>query len=299
MSDKTKGKATRTEATIPLDATVDVKLTEQAPAAPSTAAATAFEGGADPRADQTGAAEGRRVEGYRVPAAQGSPAHVGPPAPTLGDPILDMAAWLMGTPNGLDGVTIDTIAKAAGQPFAKVLEQYPTVDHIGAAIFEKVLSSMPEELGTELDNPLEDRLYAFLANDFNKLDPYKPFVAAITWHTANPLSPSFTLQAPVAARYIAYVTEQIREARARREIAWWSVPSLAAGAFWLLRMEALRFWVKDTSRSSARSRAHAHQLVRTFVAGLGGKLRITPNYRYDFLRRRPAPTGAPPPRKAT
>lgn len=196
-----------------------------------------------------------------------------PVAPTLGDPVLDAAARLMSRPGGVEVTTLAEIAKEAGATPEDVLRRFPSLDHAAAAIFHKVFDHLPREIGEEIDAPLEDRLFAFLNNDFTMLEPYKPFVAAISIHAANPLSPSFVLLAQQAARYTAYVTEQIRAARSRHEVSRWIVPTVAAGAFWLVRMEAVRNWVQDDSRKSSASRRYANQLVRTFVTTLGGRPR--------------------------
>jgi AcrR family transcriptional regulator len=216
------------------------------------------------------------------------------PSGTLGDPLLDAAARLMSRPGGMARTTLQEIAVEASAPVEQVLRRFPTLDHAAACIFEEVFRHLPQELGDEVDEPLEDRLYALLANDFARLAPYKDFVRAISLRTLNPLTPSFMLQAPLAARYAAYVSEQIRTAREHYDISRWTVPTLAAGAFWLVRMEALRFWMNDRSSTSAASMAHAHQLTRTFVKSLGGRPRNRRSLRREGQPARPQRYAGPP-----
>ena len=197
---------------------------------------------------------------------------VGEGASRLGDPVLEAGAHLFDK-DGWERTSLDRVASASHTPLDEVLRRYPTRDHLAAGIFSRVLDLVPRELSSEIEAnaPLEDRLFAVIVQELGLLEPHKAFVRQALGRLFQPFNPSIPLQAPLAMRFIAFVSEQIAVARDRRQIGKWVIPSVAATAFWALHLRILVRFLGDQGRGSEATYLDAHRWIRDFVRTLGGR----------------------------
>jgi AcrR family transcriptional regulator len=196
--------------------------------------------------------------------------HAGAAATRLGDPVLDAALDLFDQV-GWEHSSLEQVASAAKEPLEKVLRRFPTRDHLAAAIFDRVLDAVIDELSTEITAraSLEERLLAILTQEIVRLEPHRRFARKALGRILNPFAPSLALQARLAVRFIAYVTEQIAEARDRREVGFWVIPSVAATAFWGLHLQILIRWLNDDTAGFQEPLASADRWIRAFMRTLG------------------------------
>lgn len=206
----------------------------------------------------------------RTGRAAGRRPHAGAAADDLADRVLDAALDLFNQV-GWESASLEQVASAAKEPLEKVLRRFPTRDHLAAAIFDRVLDAVIDELSTEIAAraSLEERLLAMFTREIVLLAPHRRFARKALGRILNPFAPSLALQAPLAVRFIAYVTEQIAEARDRREVGFWVIPSVAATAFWGMHLQILIRWLNDDRAGFEEPLASADRWLRAFMRTLG------------------------------
>lgn len=200
--------------------------------------------------------------------------------PMLGDPILDAAARSF-SQYGWNATTVERVAADARVALKEVVRKYPSREHLAVAILGRVLDRLPDEFADEIQpqSSLRDRLYTITAHALRLLEPQKPFMRAVLQQTMNPLSMMGPMQLPDIARVTAFVREQISIARGRGEVSLWTVPSIAAGAWWVLHLRILSYWLGDLSPGSTQTHANADKWIGQFIRTLGGTAAETPSVR--------------------
>jgi AcrR family transcriptional regulator len=195
------------------------------------------------------------------------------PAPDVrSEKFLDGALAVMER-EGWEQASIERIAASTGVGLKELLDVYPSRDHIARAAIDRVLERLPAEFTDEVDDrsTLRDRLYSAVAHELRMMAPYRRFMGDLVRASLSPFSQAAALQVPLVTRYLAFIAEQIRVARAREEISSWAPAAAAASAFWLVHLRIVSYWLNDASPDHQQTHAVADRWIRQFVLALGGR----------------------------
>jgi len=188
---------------------------------------------------------------------------------------LSLAALRVVERDGWDGDWQEAVARESGVALAQVMARLPSREALAAAAMAWVLEQLPGEFADEVDadTPLHLRLYTIVAHELRAMAPYRNFLRGLLRDALNPFSATALAQVGNVARYLGFVTEQVRLARTRGEIFSWIPPWSAAAGFWVLHLRVLVTWLNDSSPKYEDSHAMLDRDLRGFVAMLGGSTR--------------------------
>jgi AcrR family transcriptional regulator len=179
------------------------------------------------------------------------------------------AALTLFQSKGFDATTTKEISRRAKIAEGTVFNYFPTKEDIALHFFELELD---HAIATVRGNarlrkaPLDEKLFALVQSQLDYIAPYERFIGAAVVHALRPssaLGPFGIRSQLLHLRYVAFVQELIDASMPKRRASAFAV--WAPGAFWVLYIGVLLYWLRDTSAGKEHTLAFLDRILKVGV----------------------------------